>query len=128
MDPIGGAAAFSFSSALVYQGLSTETPQQLQTAGVFTIPTSPVAPTPTTATSGTDTSDSTDTSTTPAPSSTPDTNAAASAMAALSASITSSNFFATATTYQLLTTGSGQAIATMGGSASSLGQQVDTQV
>ena len=128
MDPIGGATAFSFSSALVYQGLSTETPQQLQTAGIFTIPTSPVAAPPTTATSGTDTSGSTDTTSTPATSATPDTSTAASAMAALSASITSSNFFATATTYQLLATGSGQAIATMGGSASGLGQKVDTQV
>jgi hypothetical protein len=121
----------AFSSALIYQGLSSQTPQELQTAGVFTIPTSPVAA-PATAGSTASSYGSTDsTSSSDSAASTtgtPSLGLSASTIASLQASVQNAgaNPFMLANTYQILNTGDGQSISMMGASSASVGQQVDT--
>jgi hypothetical protein len=131
LDSITSSA---FSSALIYQGLSSQTPQELQAAGVFTIPTSPVAAPATTssATSSDGTTDSTSSSDSTASTSTTtgttSLGLSASAIASLQASVqnSSANPFMLANTYQILNTGAGQSISMMGAASASVGQQVDT--
>jgi hypothetical protein len=114
MSPIGGTPDFSFASALQYQGLSSETPQQLQTAGVISVPAAPDAAT-------------TDTSVTAATSGlSPTDTETAELVATMSAGPTGPidpSFLAGA--YQLVNT---QTVQVIGGSIAGVGQQVDTTV
>ena len=131
MDSISSANSSAFTSALTYQNLSTETPAQLQTAGVFTIPTSPVAaPSPTASTASSDSTTDSVSSSDTADSATTSTGLSSSQIASLQASVqsASANPFMLANTYQLLNTGAGQSISMMGASSASVGQQVDATV
>ena len=111
MSPIDGTSDFSFSSALQYQGLSTETPQQLQTAGVIPIP------------------DATSSTATPSASLTPSESETAELMSSMNGGSGSpSDPTELAGAYELLSTNGAQTVQVIGSTLGSIGQQVDTQV
>jgi hypothetical protein len=110
MSPIGGTSSFSFNAALQYQDLTSgETPQQLQTAGVISIP---------------DAANST-----PASSVSPseaETSALISSLSTGSTGLADPTELAGA--YQLLSSQGAQTVQVIGDMRSGLGQQVDAQV